>query len=148
MAAKHSTVVPNSMKTCFRSLVVSLMAFSFFPVLQAQTIYQLMPITTFGTHGDGSIRPGELFFDSLFNQRGMAYDPVLTNVIVVDTHTGSGSSDHGVGRIFALDGHTGNYLDDGSGGNFVLNTNGIPTITPSQAYPYGPAVVADDGVVY
>jgi hypothetical protein len=117
-------------------------------ITNAQNIYQMIPIGTFGTHSDGSLQPGDFPFDNGFNQRGMAFDPVLTNVVVVDTHTGTGGSDHGVGHIYILNGRTGQPVDDGFGGNLALNTNGIPTIGINQAYPYAPAVVADDGVVY
>src|SRR5947208_2694542 len=89
-----------------------------------QSIYQLTPLSTFGSHGDGSLRPGEAHLDNQFNQRGMAYDPVLTNLVVVDTHSGSGGSDHVLGNIFILNALTGANLDDGSGGDFKLNTNG------------------------
>jgi len=86
--------------------------------------------------------------DNAYNQRGMAFDPLSTNLVLVDTHTGQGASDHGVGHIYILSALTGANLDDGSGGDFILNTNGIPTIGLNQAYPYAPAAVADDGVVY
>ena len=136
------------MKTSLRTFLSLVFTIGFSPFLYAQNIYQLQPLTSFGTHGDGSVRSGDSIFDSAFNQRGMAFDPVLTNVIVVDTHTGTGASDHGVGHIYVLDGRTGANLDDGSGGNFVLNTNGLPTVGPNQLYPYAPAAVAADGAVY
>src|SRR4051812_1130847 len=135
-------------------LLITIAPFSFQSL--GQNIYQLQPLSTFSTHGDGSLRPGDPIasnlgsqplFDNASNQRGMAYDPTLTNLVIVDTHTGPGASDHGVGAIYVLDARTGANLDDGSGGSFVLNTNGMPTIGINQAYPYAPAAVADDGVV-
>jgi len=55
--------------------------------------------------------------------------------------------DHGVGNYYVLSGLTGQTLDDGFGGDFKLNTNGMPNVQVNQSYPYAPAVVADDGVV-
>src|SRR3954447_4216022 len=100
------------MKTTLRLFFILFINFVRLTAVHAQNIYQLVPIDTFGTHGDGSVRPGEVVFDSLFNVRGMSFDPVLTNVIVVDTHTAQGGSDHGVGHIYVLSGLTGQTLDD------------------------------------
>src|SRR5436309_1846184 len=95
--------------------------------IQAQNIYQLQPLSGFGSHTDGSIRPGDTLtfnlsnnalFDNASNERGMAYDPVLTNLVIVDTHTGGGGSDHGVGAIYVLNAQNGLNLDNGSGGAF------------------------------
>src|SRR6185436_14509325 len=86
-------------------------------------------------------------FDNGSNVRGMAYDPVLTNLVIVDTHTGANGSDHGVGAIYSLNALTGANVDDGLGGSFVFNTNGMPTVS-LQLYPYCAAAVADVGVVY
>jgi hypothetical protein len=136
------------MKTSFRTFLSLAFIICFSPFLSAQNIYQLSPLAGFGSHSDGSLRPGDNHLDSTYDQRGMSFDPVSTNLVLVDTHTGQGASDHGVGHIYILNALTGNNLDDGSGGDFILNTNGIPTVGVNQAYPYAPAAVADDGVVY
>src|SRR6266478_3346316 len=136
------------MKTSFRTLFALLFALGFFSVSEAQNIYQLLPLAGFGSHGDGSLRPGDNHLDNAYNQRGMSYDPLSTNLVLVDTRTGQAASDHGVGHIYILNALTGANLDDGSGGDFILNTNGIPVVGLNQAYPYAPAAVADDGVVY
>jgi hypothetical protein len=144
-------IIYESFPTSLMKKLLSLSVIALFSCvtspINAQTIYQLTPIPTFGTHGDGSLRPGEGPFDALTNQRGMAYDPTQTNLIVVDTHTGPAASDRGVGNIFVLNALTGGFIDNG-GGNFVLNTNGIGIVGPNQAYPYAAAAVAVDGVVY
>src|SRR6266566_6741335 len=128
------------MKKLFINSSLILLSFGLFSSVQAQNIYQLQPLPGFGSHGDGSIHPGDVravnlgnqpLFDNQSNERGMAYDPTQTNVIVVDTHTGAGSSDHGVGQIYVLDAQSGANRDDGSGGQFVFNTNGMPLL-PSQ----------------
>src|SRR5437870_5382859 len=135
------------MKNSLRISLILVSTLALITQTQAQNIYQLTPITGFGTHADGSLRPGDVHLDAAYNQRGMSYDPVLTNIVLVDTHTGQGSSDHGVGHIYVLNGYTGVNLDDGFGGDFILNTNGMVTVGPNQAYPYAPAAVADDGVL-
>src|SRR5882672_2176084 len=145
---QSSTRSTNSMKTSFRTLFLLFLALGFLSVAHSQNIYQLSPLSGFGPHNDGSLRPGDSHLDNAYNQRGMAFDPLSTNLVLVDTHTGQGASDHGVGHIYILSSLTGANLDDGSGGDFILNTNGIPTIGLNQAYPYAPAAVADDGVVY
>src|ERR1041385_8983329 len=115
----------------------------------AQSIYQLQPLSGFGSHGDGSVRLGEInTLDNGANQRGMAYDPGLTNLVLVDTHSGGGGSKDIMGNIFILNALTGGNVDDGFGGSFKLNTNGMPHVEANQAYADAPAAVADDGVVY
>ena len=47
-------------------------------------ILKLAPLTTFGTNGDGSIRPGDVDFlnNSGQLQRGLAWNPVTGHVLV------------------------------------------------------------------
>src|SRR6478672_5048449 len=106
------------MKTPASFLVAICLTGAFYFSAAAQPIFQLQPLSGFGLHSDGSVRPGESVFDSSSNQRGMAFDPILNHLVLVDTHTGAGGSDHGVGNIFILDAATGFTLDDGSGGDF------------------------------
>jgi hypothetical protein len=129
------------MKKLFLCSFAIILAFAFCVTGTAQNIYQLQPLSTFGSHGDGSIRSGESIFDSGSNQRGMAYDPVLTNLVIVDTHSGAGFSDHPVGHIYVRDALTGSTVGE-------LNQSTIGTVAGNQAYPYAAAAVADDGVVY
>src|SRR5882757_6873702 len=129
------------MKKLFISALLILIAFGLGCIVQAQNIYQLQPLPGFGSHGDGSLRPNDIravnlsgsqpLFDNGSNERGMAYDATQTNIVIVDTHTGASSSDHGVGQIYVLDGQTGANRDDGFGGPFVFNTNTMPVL-PTQ----------------
>src|SRR5262245_13730423 len=144
------------MKKLFVNPTIILIGLGLFSTVQAQNTYQLQPLSAFGNHSDGSLRPNDTralnlnndpLMDNLSNQRGVAYDPLLTNLVVVDTHTGGGGSDHGIGGIYVLDAQTAFNVDNGLGGPFVLNTNGMPTL-PNQLYPYASAAIADDGVVY
>lgn len=104
----------------------------------AQTISTLAPLATFGTHGDGSRQPGdETWLDSAFNQRGLAFDPVSKNLILVDTHTGTGGGSAVQGNIYVLDGANGTAVT-------TLDKTGIA----GGSYADAPAGVADDGTVY
>lgn len=138
---------------------ISLRLLALFPitvfslVANAQSIYQLIPLDSFGTHSDGSIRPGDnppstlgsqALFDTGFNQRGVAYDPILTNLVVVDTHSGSGGSTDVRGGIYVLDATHGTNQLDQFDTTFALNTNGVN----GGSYADAGVVVADDGAVY
>jgi hypothetical protein len=122
-------------------------------VANAQNIYQLIPLNTFGSHSDGSIRPGDnppstlgsqALIDTGFNQRGVAYDPVLTNLVMVDSHSGSGGSTDVRGGIYVLEANYGTNQLDEFDNTLVLNTNGIN----GGSYADAGVVVADDGAVY
>src|SRR5689334_97545 len=101
-----------------RNLLLSLLclaSLTFAPTLRAQSNLTLNPLTSFGVvNGDGSIRPNDTtWMDSLFNQRGLAQDPVTGNVILVDAHSGSSGSAAVQGAIYVLEGTYGtNLLDD------------------------------------
>src|SRR5436189_1680310 len=130
-----------------------LIALGIFSVANAAS-YTLSPLTSFGTHSDGSIQPNDpnpsnlgaaALFDINFNQRGMAVDPLTTNVVIVDTHSGSGGSSFIQGGIYVLDGTTGaNLFDNTLFQNVVLSTNGMN----GGNYADSAAIVADDGAVY
>lgn len=128
------------MKKVISSLLIASLTIVFAMVVDAQINFTLNPLASFGGNSDGSIRPGEQFFDTLFNQRGMAYDPASQNLVLVDTHTGSGGNGGNLtneSAIYILDGTTGGNLG-------TLSTNGIG----GGAYALAPAAVDDDGVVY
>jgi hypothetical protein len=74
-----------------------------------------------------------------FNMRGLTYDPVSGNVILVDTHSGTSGSN-------SLSPFSGIYVLDPNSGLIKagLSTNGIAV----GSYVMVPAGVADDGVVY
>jgi hypothetical protein len=141
------------MKKSLRFLATVLPLTIFSLVANAQNIYQLIPLNTFGSHSDGSLRPGDNppsslgsqgLFDTGFNQRGMAYDPVLTNLVIVDTHSGSGGSTDVRGGIYVLDATYGTNQLDTFDNTLVLNTNSIN----GGSYADSGVVVADDGAVY
>jgi hypothetical protein len=111
-----------------------------------QNVPTLDPLTSFGSHFDGSIQPNDTtWVDTSFNQRGMAVDPVTGNLVYVDTHSGSGGSTNVQGAIYILQGTYGTNLLDSTGLNpFTLATNGIN----GGNYADAAAAVAADGVVY
>jgi hypothetical protein len=133
----------SRMKTSLRTLLC-LLILGLAPVSRGQT-YSLVPLASFGPNGDGSIRPLDRpWVDSLNNQRGLACDPTTTNLVFVDTHSGSAGSAAVQGSIFIVEGTYGTNLLDESALPFTLNTNGIN----GGSYADAPAAVAADGVVY
>src|ERR1043166_4471898 len=74
-----------------------------------------------------------------FNMRGIGYDPVSGNVLLVDTPSGSGGSN-------TISPFSGIYVINSTNGQIIagLNTNGIAV----GSYVMVPVGVADDGVVY
>src|SRR5438046_5907374 len=130
------------MKMCLRSaslcVLVTLSAF----LANAQNNYTLNPLITFGPHADGSIQPGDsvgvLTLDNAFNQRGLSCDPLTTNLVFVDTHSGSGGSTNVQGGIYVLD------TFGGAASPATLLTN---TILGGN-YADVAVAIADDGVVY
>src|SRR2546423_59779 len=80
-----------------------------------------------------------------FNMRGLTWDAVSGNVILVDTHAGSGGGE-------TNSRYSGVYILDPSSGQIkgALNLSGIvePAGTGQGGYPFVCAGVADDGVVY
>ena len=120
----------------------TLIAAGAFLSARAQTSTMLSPLTTFGNAGDGTIQPGATDpyppMDTGSNQRGIAYDPVSGNVVLVDTHSGGGGG-FLAGAIYILDGTYGTNIT-------TLNTNGM--VYAGSGYADAAAGVADDGVVY
>ena len=107
----------------------------------AATVKMLSPLTSFGPSFDGSIQPGSFApypeIDSNNNQRGIAYDPVSGNLVLVDTHSGAGGTNVVEGGIYIVDGTYGTNISS-------LNTNGMA----GGNYADAGVVVAEDGVVY
>src|SRR5207249_2437650 len=123
-------------KVFFTSVLFALAVFSNDASAQ---ILKLQPLTTFGTNGDGSLRPGDVDFLNSGGQlqRGLAWNPVTGHVLVAcRTNAASPTLE----RILVLDGATGTnvgQLDLSSlalGGNasFFINMIGV----------------ADDGAIY
>src|SRR2546421_4964602 len=112
------------MKISSRSLLSVLVLLLVGSTAKAQNIYQFSPLPSFGSHGDGTIRPGDRSFlgpnnsdTAGFNQRGLGCDPTTTNLVLVDAQTGSGGSQVVKGHIYVLGGENGFPLDDGFGGD-------------------------------
>ena len=99
----------------------------------------LQPSPTFGTNGDGTLRPGDFGYpfitaDGNRSQRGMAYNPTTGHLIVVNRNP-SGSE-----TIEVIDAQTGasiSQLDQSS-----------RAIGGSTDFPYNMVGVADDGAIY
>ena len=96
---------------------------------------QMEPLVTFGTNGDGSIRPGDRSYVGIGSlERGMAFNPQTGHLLLVHRDTAAGTF-----TVHILDGTTGDDLgtmpvEDVTAGNtdFKLNLIGV----------------ADDGAIY
>src|SRR5438874_13163407 len=131
------------MATHVRLSRLPLVPAEFLPIANAQNHYTLNSRTSFGGNGAGSVPPGDsiglLTFDTGFNQRGIACYPLTTNLVIVDTHSGSGGSSVVTGNVYVVDGLFGTTATPST-----LATNGIS----GGNYADVGAVIADDGVVY
>ena len=98
---------------------------------------RLEPLTTFGPHGDGSLRPGDHPFltagDSDYYQRGLAYNPTTGHLILVNRNPAN----------------AGFYILDGTSGAHVGNVE-YAGFQPggSERFPFSLIGVADDGAIY
>lgn len=95
--------------------------------------------------GDANGKPVGPNSTNGFNMRGLTADPVTGNLILVDTHAGSGGVTNG-GVLLPVNAAI--YVLDRNGGQILgaLNTNGITTGSGIGAFVT--AGVSDDGVVY
>src|SRR6478609_7691454 len=102
-------------------------------------IVVMQPLTTFGTNGDGSLRPNDVPALTATNQlqRGMAYNPTTGHLLVVDRSTAYSSANN---DVHVLDGNTGAYLTK-------LN-NGSTLAGGSSGFTLNMIGVADDGAIY
>ncbi len=133
-------IVHQLMKTILRlSLLVFLIA-TFVSITKGQNNYTLNALGTFGFNGDGSVRPGDPAYnlDANFNQRGLWCDPLSTNLVLVDTHSGSGGGGSVTGNVYVV-----NWVN-GSSTVGLLSTNGIV----QGNYADTGVAIADDGAVY
>lgn len=105
--------------------------------VDAQNNFTLNPLTSFYTRGDGSIQPLDFpFVTTGSNERGLAYDPVTSNLVFVAAG-GGGAGSTTPGTIYILDGTYGTNIT-------TLDTTGMSNGT----YVSYSAAVAEDGVVY
>jgi Ig-like domain-containing protein len=105
---------------------------------QAQVLV-MQPLATFGTHGDGSVRPNDVPALTATNQlqRGVAYNPLTGHLLVVDRSSQySGSSCD----VHVLDGNTGAYL--------TKLDNSSTVAGGSSAFTLNLIGIADDGAIY
>ncbi len=104
-------------------------------------ILKLSPLTTFGTNGDGSIRPGDVDFlnSSGQLQRGMAWNPVTSHILVA-CRTNAASP--AVERILVLDSATGALTSPTNLDLSSLALGGNPSFFINLI------AVADDGAIY
>src|SRR4051794_36703200 len=107
-------------------------------------ILKLAPLTTFGTNGDGTIRPNDVDYlddgtgEAGQLQRGMAWNPATGHLLVVcRTNAASPTRE----RVIIIDSTTGtnvgtldmsSLVDGGGNGSFHINMIGV----------------ADDGTIY
>jgi hypothetical protein len=125
------------MNTQSRSIATLAMV-TFLTVAAHAQLTVMQPVTAFGTHGDGSVRPGDvtgLTADSQL-QRGMAYNPTTGHLLYVDRSTNAGINY----TVYILDGTTGAQIGS------------LQNISPLDggniSFPLNLVGVADDGAIY
>lgn len=114
-----------------------LLALAMFLTNASAQPWQLVPLTTFGTNGDGTIRPGEFPFltsDGTRYQRGMAYNPTTGHLIIVNR--------------FPLGAETINIIDAFTGTNVGTLDVSSPGLGGSTSFIYNMIGVAEDGAIY
>jgi hypothetical protein len=112
-----------------KNLWTPLLLLSLAPFLNsASAQFQLVPLSTFGTNSDGTVRPGqEAFLTSDTLQRGMAYNPTTGHLLVANR------SPLGAETIAVVDGDYGTNITSlqgftsviGGHADFVLNMVGV-----------------------
>ncbi len=112
--------------------------FLFASIASAQTTKVLTPLSSFGPHSDGTLRPGDAAYVTGGSyQRGLSYNPATGNLIFVDRQADGNGSPVFSGSIYILDPFTGNNLG-------TLNPGDMATGT----YVDCAVAVADDGAIY
>lgn len=101
--------------------------------------FQLVPLSTFGTNGNGTIRPGDfdspwLTSDGARYQRGMAYNPTTGHLIIVNRYP------IGFETINIIDAFTGEKVG-------TLDVC-CPSFGGSADFTYNMVGVAEDGAIY
>src|SRR6185369_15222224 len=126
---------PQAMKKLL--LQIGLLAVLLATGASAQSVL-LQPLVTFGTNGDGTVRPGDAAFLTPTNQfqRGLAYNPTTGHLLVVDRSPNSSANND----VYILDGDTGATLG-------ILN-NGSTLAGGNAAFTLNLVGVSDDGVIY
>ena len=119
-------------------LIATFISFVFLTLAVQAQVLVMQPVTTFGTHGDGSVRPGDVLCLTAAGQlqRGMAYNPITGNLLVVDRATNGGFNY----IVYIIDGNTGAQL--GTLANATITDGG------NAAFKLNLIGVADDGAIY
>lgn len=123
------------MRNCLKVLLAS-------SALAAATamaqVVVMQPLTTFGTNGDGTVRPNEVPALTTTNQlqRGIAYNPATGHLLVVDRSSYSGPNND----VHILDGQTGAHLG--------ILENGSTLAGGTAGFTLSLIGVADDGAIY
>jgi hypothetical protein len=99
----------------------------------------MQPLTTFGTHGDGSVRPDDVPALTATNQlqRGLAYNPTTGHLLVVDRSSVYSSVNN---DVHILDGNTGAYIGKLDNSSTLAGGN--------AAFTLSLVGVGDDGAIY
>src|SRR6266508_6622628 len=92
------------MKNSERIIALTALAVLLLTAAEAQVVV-MQPLTTFGTNGEGSLRPGDVPFLTSASQfqRGLAYNPTTGHLLVVDRSANAGPQN----GVYILDGNTG-----------------------------------------
>jgi hypothetical protein len=98
---------------------------------------KLVPLSTFGPHGDGTLLPGDvdcLTGDGSRYQRGMAFNPVSGHLIIVNR--------------FPLGSETLNVIDAVTGNSITTLDQSSRALGGSASFVYNQVAVAEDGAIY
>ncbi len=98
---------------------------------------KLVPLTTFGPHGDGTLLPGDVPFltsDGNRYQRGMAYNPATGHLIIVNRNP--------------IGAETINVIDALTGANVSELDQSSRALGGSANYIYNQIAIAPDGAIY
>lgn len=124
----------------FLRLITGLIAVALWAhIAQAQTNFNtLSGISTFGSHSDGTVRPGDVpWLTTTNSQRGFAYNPVTSHLILVDRQVGGATGGAITGAI---------YIIDSTGASIgTLNLSSMTNGGDFADYAVG---VSDDGAIY
>jgi hypothetical protein len=134
---KYSKHPPNMLKVV-RNITCGL---ALFVVASASAqVLKLQPLTTFGTNGDGTVRPGDVdFLNSTGElQRGMAWNPVTGHLLVV-CRTNAASPTYN--RVVVMDSVYGTNIT-------TLDLNSLVLAGGNGSFLINAIAVADDGAIY
>jgi hypothetical protein len=91
-----------------RALITSVVSIVLLSVAVRADVVVMQPLTAFGSHGDGSLRPDDIAYLTSTNQlqRGLAYNPTTGHLLLVDRSVNSSANND----VHILDGNTGAYI--------------------------------------